>query len=72
MKAKPIYLLYYGLMGASISLISNAITKWGKNTSKKEGVVLFLGLVCVVIIHIIWFKYIRKNEVLNTNKKKIR
>ena len=68
MKAKPVYLLYYGLIGAIISLISAAITKWGKTTLIKEGVIILLGLACVVLTHIIWYKH--KSEVVNINSKK--
>jgi len=73
MKTKPIYILYYGLIGANISLISTSITKWGKAVPKTEGITIFICLLCLVITHIIWYKYIRKNEALatNTNKKKL-
>jgi len=58
-------------MGASITLISTSITKWGKVSPKKEGITIFFAVVCLTIIHIIWYKHIRKSEVLNTglNKK---
>jgi hypothetical protein len=68
-KLFKLHLLYYGLIGASVSLTSTAITKWGKTTPQKEGVTIFVDLLCVVITHILWFKYIRKDQVVNTKIK---
>jgi hypothetical protein len=73
MKSKPtkpikLHLLYYGFIGTSVSLTSSAITKWGKATLQNEGITIFLSILCIVITHIIWFKYIRKNEAVSTKK----
>jgi len=69
MKGKSSYLLCFGLMGVSISLISSSIIKWGKISTLKEGSTIFFSFVCILIMHIIWYKYLRTDESLNGNKK---
>lgn len=41
----------------------------GQINSYKEGITILISFIFVVILHFIWYKYIRKNEALNTNKK---
>ena len=69
MKAKSISLLYAGLIGATISLIGTAITKWGKVNSQREGITILLSVLCVAVLHVLRFKYLRENEVVNTKNK---
>jgi len=75
MKAKPIYLLYFGLVGvligAGVSLLRTSVSEWGKSTFIKEGITIFLTLVCVAVIRIIWYQYIRKTQSLTSDTKKL-
>jgi hypothetical protein len=65
-KTSKLQLLYYGLIGASVSLIGATITKLEKATPQQEAGRIFISLLCVIITHIIWYKYIRKSGVENT------
>lgn len=68
MKTKPIQILYFGLKGACIGLISSALVKWGKTTPGKEGIFISLSLLCVIALQVTW--NIRKNEAANTDNQK--